>query len=95
MATGSERTIPQKPAIIPPAETANITNNGCNELVFPYTFGPMTLPSKVGHITQIIAVKINIFVLITEDTNKDITATKKPPNQGIIADNPDNIPNIK
>ena len=55
----------------------------------------MTLPSKIGHITQIITVNKNIFVLITDDTSKEIIATKKPPNHGIIADIPDKIPKIK
>ena len=94
IATGSDNTIPQNPAITPPADTANITSNGCNEFVLPYTLGPITLPSKIGHIMHISTVSKNILVLITEDTNNDITATKKPPNQGIMADIPDKIPNI-
>ena len=53
IATGNDKTIPQKPEIIPPADTANITSNGCNEFVLPYTLGPITLPSKIGHIMHI------------------------------------------
>ena len=32
---------------------------------------------------------------VTDDTSNEITATKNPPNQGIIADNPEIIPRIK
>ena len=95
MATGIERTIPQKPAIIPPAETANIISIGLRELVFPYTLGLITLPSIIGQIIHISAVNKNILVLITDDTSDEMTATMKPPNHGIIADIPDKIPNIK
>ena len=95
IATGSEITIPQNPAIIPPADTLNIIINGCNELVLPYTLGPITFPSNIGHIMHIMAVKMNNLVLIIDDTNNDKTATIKPPNHGIIADIPDKIPNIR
>ena len=95
IATGSDKTIPQKPAMAPPADTANMTKRGCKELVLPYTLGPITLPSRIGHIIHIIIVNKSILVLITDDTNKEITATKKPPNQGIMAHMPDNIPRIK
>ncbi len=95
MAIGNDKTIPQNPAIMPPADTANITTSGCKELVFPYTLGPITLPSITGHIMHIIAVKRNNLVLITEETSSDKTATINPPNQGIIAEIPDKIPKIK
>ena len=87
--------IPQNPAIMPPAETAKITNNGWSALVLPYTFGPMTLPSRIGQIIQISTVSKNIFVLITDETNNERTATMKPPNHGIMAEIPDKKPNIK
>ena len=92
IATGNDKTIPQNPAIIPPADTAKITNNGCNLFVLPYTFGPITFPSKIGHIIHINTVNKNNLVLITDDTNKEITATIKPPNHGIIADIPESNP---
>ena len=95
MATGSEITIPQKPAIIPPADTLNITINGCNEFVLPYTFGPITFPSIIEPIPQTSAVRINNLVLITEDTSNEMMATNNPPKYGIMADTPDSIPNIK
>ena len=95
IAIGNDKTIPQKPPIAPPAETAKITNNGCKLFVLPYTFGPITFPSNIGQIIQITTVNINNLVLMTEDTNKEITATRKPPNQGMIADNPEIIPKIK
>ena len=88
MAIGSDITIPQNPAIIPPAVTLNITINGWIELVLPYTLGPIKLPSNIGHTIHIITVRANNFALITEETNKDSTATMKPPNHGIIADRP-------
>ena len=95
MATGNDITMPQKPAIMPPADTANITSNGCNEFVLPYTLGPITLPSSIGHIIHMATVNKNIFVLITDDTNSERTATIKPPNHGMMADNPDKIPKIR
>ena len=95
MATGKDRTIPQKPAIIPPAETEKITSNGCKELVLPYTLGPITLPSRIGHTMQMTTVNKNNLVLITDEINSDKIATMKPPNHGIIAENPERIPKIK
>ncbi len=95
MAIGNDNTIPQNPATIPPAVTLKITSNGCNELVFPYTFGPIRLPSNIGHITHITTVRRNNLVLMTEDTNNDSTATIKPPKYGIMADNPESSPNTK
>ena len=88
-------TIPQKPATIPPAETAKITSSGWSEFVLPYTFGPITLPSKIGQMIQMMTVSKNILVLITEDTSNERTATMNPPNHGIMADTPDNSPKIR
>ena len=95
MAIGRDKTMPQNPAITPPADTAKITSKGCNELVLPYTLGPITLPSSIGQITQIKTVNKNILTLITDDTKSEITATKNPPNHGITADIPESIPSIK
>ena len=95
IATGKEITIPQNPAIIPPAETLNMTTKGCNELVFPYTLGPITLASIIEHTPHTKAVNKNILVPITEDTSNESIATSNPPKYGIIADNPESIPRIK
>ena len=63
-------------------------------MVFPYTLGPITLPSIIGQIIHIITVNRNILVLITEDTSNDSIATMKPPNHGMMADIPDRKPRI-
>ena len=84
IAIGREITIPQNPAITPPANTAKMLTNAGNWLVFPYTFGPMMYPSIFGHTMHTIIVNINNLGLITAAIMTAKILTSNPPKSGIM-----------